>query len=110
MSQKPANYEYIEVRDGAYFVTGSRVGLDVVVQEFKNGRTAEAIFDAYPSVGSLAKVYGAIAFCLDHPSEVDAYLDDQSRRYEELKLSHPMPQDMIDRFKRLKGHLYQRPA
>ena len=43
---------------------------------------AEAILAAYSSIGSLAKVYGAITFILEHPGEIEAYLEDQDRRYE----------------------------
>ena len=97
----PTN-EYVEVRNGGYYVAGTRIGLDVVVYDFRNGRSAEAIFDAYPSIGSLAKVYGAIAFVLEHPAEVEAYLKDQERIFEEFKAQHPMPADMIERFERVK--------
>ena len=97
----PTN-EYVEVRNGGYYVAGTRIGLDVVVYDFRNGRSAEAIFDAYPSIGSLANVYGAIAFVLEHPAEVEAYLKDQERIFEEFKAQHPMPADMIERFERVK--------
>jgi len=97
----PTN-EYVEVRNGGYYVAGTRIGLDVVVYDFRNGRSAEAIFDAYPSIGSLAKVYGAIAFVLEHPAEVEAYLKDQERIFEEFKAQHPMPADMMERFERVK--------
>ena len=93
----PTN-EYVEVRNGGYYVAGTRIGLDVVVYDFRNGRSAEAIFDAYPSIGSLAKVYGVIAFVLEHPAEVEAYLKDQERIFEEFKAQHPMPADMMERF------------
>jgi uncharacterized protein (DUF433 family) len=95
----PAN-EYIEARNGGYYVTGTRIGLDVVVCDFRRGRSPEAIFEAYPSIGSLAKVYGAITFILEHPAEVEAYLKEQERVLEEIKTQYPMPQDMIDRFER----------
>jgi uncharacterized protein (DUF433 family) len=98
----PAN-EYVEVRNGGYYVAGTRIGLDVVAYDFRNGRSAEAIFDAYPSIGSLAKVYGAITFILEHPDEVEAYLNDQERIFEEFKAQHPMPADMIERFERVKN-------
>ena len=97
----PTN-RYVEVRNGGYYVAGTRIGLDVVVYDFRNGRSAEAIFDAYPSIGSLAKVYGAIAFVLEHPAEVEAYLKDQERIFEEFKAQHPMPADMMERFERVK--------
>jgi uncharacterized protein (DUF433 family) len=97
----PTN-EYVEIRNGGYYVAGTRIGLDVLVYDFREGRSAEAIFEAYPSIGSLAKVYGAITFILEHPKEIEAYLEDQDRRYEEFKASHPLPPDMVERFERAK--------
>ncbi len=97
----PTN-EYVEIRNGGYYVAGTRMGLDVVVYDFRRGRSAEAIFEAYPSVGSLSKVYGAITFILEHPNEIEAYLKDQNRVFENLKAQYPMPQDMLDRFERAK--------
>jgi len=98
----PTN-EYVLVRYGGYYVAGSRIGLDVVAYAFRNGRSAEAIFEAYPAIGSLAKVYGSITFILEHPLEVEAYLKDQERIYEEFKAQHPLPVDMIERFERAKS-------
>ena len=94
--------EYIEVRNDGYYVVGTRIGLDVIIYEFRNGRSPEAIFDAYPSVGSLGKVYGTITFILEHPKEIETYLEDQDRRYEEVKARYPLTPDMIDRFERMK--------
>src|SRR5579862_5804049 len=93
----PAN-EYVEVRSGGYYVAGTRIGLDVVVYDFRGGRSADAIFEAYPSIGSLAKVYGAITFILEHPTEVDAYLKDQERVLDDIKARHPMPAELVQRF------------
>jgi len=95
--------EYVEVHNGGYYIAGTRIGLDVVICDFRRGRSAEAIFEAYPSIGSLAKVYGAIAFVLEHPAEVDAYLNDQDRIFEEIKSRRPMPADMIERFERVEN-------
>jgi uncharacterized protein (DUF433 family) len=77
---------YVETHNGGYYVAGTRIGLDVVTHDFRRGRSAEAIFEAYPSIGSLAEVYGAITFILDHPAEIDAYLKDQERIFEESRL------------------------
>lgn len=57
----PTN-EYVAVRNGGYYVADTRIGLDVVVYDFRRGRSAEAIFEAYPSIGSLSKIYGTITF------------------------------------------------
>lgn len=105
----PGN-EYVEVHNDAYYVAGTRIGLDVVTYDFRNGRSAEAIFDAYPSIGSLAKVYGAITFILEHPKEIDAYLAEQDRRYEEIKARYPLTPDMVGRFERAKGERSVKPT
>ncbi len=97
----PSN-EYVEIRNGGYYVAGTRIGLDVVIYDFRRGRSAEAIFEAYPSIGSLAKVYGTITFIPEHPVEVESYLKDQDRIFKELQAQYPMPQDMVDRFERAK--------
>jgi uncharacterized protein (DUF433 family) len=52
---KPTN-PYVEVHNGGYYLGGTRIGLDVVVYELRDGRSAEEIFDAYPMIGSLAKL------------------------------------------------------
>ena len=80
---------YIEARNGGYFAQGSRIPLDVVVVAFRNGESPETIFNDYPSIGSLAKVYGIITFILEHPAEIEDYMKDQERVFEEFKASHP---------------------
>jgi len=97
----PTN-EYVEIRNGGYYVAGTRIGLDVIANDFRRGRSPEAIFEAYPSLGSLARVYGAITFILEYPDDVATYLLDQDRIFEEIREQYPMPQDMIDRFERAK--------
>jgi len=104
---KPEN-DYVEIRNGGYYVAGTRIGLDVVVYTFRNGRSTESLFEAYPSIGSLAKVYGAITFILEHPKEIDAYLADQDRRYEEFKAANLLPPEMIERFERGRRELLMR--
>ena len=43
-------------------------------------------------------VYGAITFILEHPAEVDAYLKDQDRVFEEIQTQHPMPAELVEQF------------
>src|SRR5580704_13332922 len=92
--------EYVEVRNGGYYVADTRIGLDVVFYDFQRGGSPEKIFESYPSVGRLGKVYGALAFILDHPVEVEAYLKDQDRLFEEIQAQYPRPQDLVDRLER----------
>jgi uncharacterized protein (DUF433 family) len=65
---------YVELRDGAYFVTGTRVSLDSIVHGFLAGQSAESVAQAFP-VLTLEQVYGAIAFYLAHRDDVADYLD-----------------------------------
>src|SRR5579884_1842019 len=102
------SHQYVEIRNGAYYVAGTRIGLDILVHDFRNGRSCEAILDAYRLIGSLAKVYGAVAFVLDHPAEIEAYLAGQQRRYEEIQRRYPLPQDLIDGFERGRSELSTR--
>jgi uncharacterized protein (DUF433 family) len=100
---------YIEARNGGFYVAGTRIGLDVLVHEFQSGKSPEAILQSHSSIGSLAKVYGAITFILEHPGKIAAYLKDQERLWEELKENHPLPPDMLRRFVRSR-ELFRKPA
>lgn len=100
----PTN-QYVEVRNGGYYVAGTRIGLDVLVYEFRRGVVADDMFRSYPSIGSLAKVYGTITFILEHPEEIEAYLAGQDRAYEEIKKRYPLPLEMIEQFDRAKTEL-----
>ena len=73
--------EYVERREGAYRVAGTRVPLDSIVCAFVSGESAESIAQSFP-VLSLEKVYGAIAFYLAHREEVDRYLEAQVMDFE----------------------------
>ena len=67
----PMGTEYIEQREGNYFIRGSRVSLDSIVYGFLDGESPETILDNFPAL-SLERVYGAIAFYLGHQAEIDA--------------------------------------
>ena len=46
-------------QDGTIRITGTRVTLDVIINQFKLGATTEQISDSFP-VASLKDIYGAI--------------------------------------------------
>lgn len=73
--------EYVEQRNGGYYVAGTRVSLDSVVYAFRGGQSPEAILEDFPLL-KRAQIYGAIAFYLDHQAEVDQYLADTEREFE----------------------------
>jgi uncharacterized protein (DUF433 family) len=88
--------EYIEKRSGGYYVTGSRVSLASVIFEFRNGVSPETIRQNFPSL-SLAQVYGAIAFYLNHPDESDAYLQSLSEKWKELERMGQQPSEELQK-------------
>jgi uncharacterized protein (DUF433 family) len=55
----------IQEADGTVRIAGSRVTLDTIIGAFQKGATAEQIQDSFPSL-SLAQIYGAIAYYLNH--------------------------------------------
>lgn len=73
--------EYIEMRNGGYYVTGTRISLDSVVYAFNRGDSPERILERYPLLGKPSRVYGAIAFYLDRQAEIDAYLEEGRRGF-----------------------------
>lgn len=84
--------EYVEQRDGGYFVAGSRVSLDSIVYAFLRGESPEGIVDSFPSL-ELEQVYGAIAYYLAHRAGIDALLErgraEFARLREESRRKHP---------------------
>jgi len=76
--------DYIEKRDGAYWVADTRVSLDSVVYAFLRGAAPESIAQSFP-VLSLEEVYGAIAFYLANHTELDAMLASNDREFELLR-------------------------
>jgi uncharacterized protein (DUF433 family) len=63
--------EYVEQRNGGFYVAATRVSLDSIVYSFKAGDSPETNRQNFSSL-TLEQVYGAIAFYLAHEQEVDA--------------------------------------
>jgi len=61
-------------------------------------------------IGSLAKLYGAIIFIVEHPKETDQYLNEQDERWEDFKARNPLSPGMIERFERAKRELSVKPS
>jgi uncharacterized protein (DUF433 family) len=64
--------------DGTIRVTGTRVTLDVIVNQFTLGATAEQIHDSFPAA-SLQDIYGVIYYYLAHTEAVNAYMREQQK-------------------------------
>ena len=88
--------DYIDRRDGGFYIKGTRVPLDVVVYEFRNGASPESIRQAFPTL-ALEQVYGAITFYLGHQEMVDASIRDAEGMGAEFQVTHPLPDVIRDR-------------
>ncbi len=78
--------EYIEQRNGGYYVAGTRISLDSVVYSFERHNSPEKIQEEYPLL-RLPQIYGAIAFYLDHQEEILRYLDTKEQDIEASSIS-----------------------
>jgi len=76
--------EYVEQREGGYWITGTRVSLDSIVYTFLRGAAPETIAQSFP-VLKLEEVYGAITYYLSHQVDVDSYLRQHDREFETLR-------------------------
>jgi len=79
------NSEYIEERNGGYYVAGTRISLDSLVYSFERGNSIEAIQKELPLL-RLSQIYGAIAFYLDHQEAVRIYLEAKEQAIEESSI------------------------
>ena len=75
--------EYVERRDEAYWIAGTRVSLDSVVYAFLEGLSPESIVDSFDTL-TLEEIYGALAFYLGHREEIDAYLKQSEAQFDDL--------------------------
>jgi uncharacterized protein (DUF433 family) len=76
--------EYVEQRDGGYWIAGKRISLASVVYEFRNGAAPESIMRSFPLL-TLEEVCGAITFYQSQQAEVDAYLAAREAEFEEQR-------------------------
>jgi uncharacterized protein (DUF433 family) len=79
-SKRPVAKEYVEQKEGAYRVAGTRVSLDSIAFCFREGLSPESIVESFPAL-TLEQVYGAIAFYLANRRAVDEYLLESEEQY-----------------------------
>lgn len=98
--------EYAEERSGGYYVAGTRVSLDSIVQCFNEGLSPEAILEEFETL-TLAQVFGAIAFYLENQPAVDAYRMRQKERFEAVRrAASPVPAGLRQRLDSARTQLH----
>jgi uncharacterized protein (DUF433 family) len=78
--------QYAEQRNGAYWISGTRLSLDSVIYAFLSGASPESIVQSFPLL-TLEQVYGAIAFYLTNKEVIDAYLKEGEEIFRRLQQS-----------------------
>ena len=86
---------YVDERDGGYYIAGTRIALDSIVHAFLRGEAPDEILRSFPLAGPLVKIYGAITFYLENTEKVEEYLKEQDRRWEALRREHPKSDDPL---------------
>jgi uncharacterized protein (DUF433 family) len=98
--------EYIEQRDGNYYVAGTRISLDSIVHAFRRGESPETICQNFELL-RLEEVYGAIAYYLANQTDIDAYLICQDKKWAEGKHnSEPLPTSLRERLMRAREEMH----
>ena len=98
--------EYIEQRDGNYYVDGTRISLDSIVHSFRRGESPETICQNFELL-RLEEVYGAIAYYLASQADIDAYLIRQDEKWKEgRRNAEPLPADLRERLLRARDELH----
>jgi uncharacterized protein (DUF433 family) len=76
--------EYVEQRNGGYYVAGTRVSLDSVVYAYLRGESPEGIVYSFPAL-NLQQVFGSLTFYLENRNTIDEYLTRQKAEFERLR-------------------------
>ncbi len=98
--------DYVEKREGSYYITGTRISLDSIVHAFRRGESPETICQNFELL-QLEEVYGAIAHYLANQAEVNEYLIRQDEKWAEgRRNAEPLPSDLRERLMRARDELY----
>lgn len=98
--------EYIEERNGNYYVAGTRISLDSIVHAFRRGESPETICQNFELL-RLEEVYGAIVYYLANQADVDAYLIRQDERWAKGKhRAESLPADLRERLMRARDEMH----
>jgi uncharacterized protein (DUF433 family) len=96
--------DYIERRDDTFYIVGSRVPLEVVIHEYKNGVPAENIAHCFPTL-SLEQIHGALAFYHANKAEVEREMGNSVKKWEDFETEHPIPAALKARLKNARQEL-----
>ncbi len=70
--------------NGQIRISKTRVLLELVINAFNRGESAEGIIESYSTL-SLADVYAVIAYYLSHRAEVDTYVHQAGKDFQAIQ-------------------------
>ena len=94
--------------NGEVRVGGTRVPLQYIVYDYRNGATAEDIASSYPTL-KLAEVHAVLSYYLAHTAEVNAYVQERTKAAEGLKQTIEAQFPQTGTRERLLARLKQKP-
>jgi uncharacterized protein (DUF433 family) len=100
-------HEYIERRKNGFYIVGSRVPIDRIVWEYRNGEDPAAIQSHYPTL-NLDQVNGAITFYRSHKDEVEQVIAERKLAEDAYITAHPTPPDIQEKFERMRRQVASR--
>jgi uncharacterized protein (DUF433 family) len=95
------NRKCIDRRETGLYIIGSRVPIDRIVSNYRNGEDPETIQSHYPTL-SLEQINGAIAYYQDHKAEVEATMEERRRVEDAYMAANPNPPDIKEKFERMR--------
>ena len=81
-----------------------------IIYEYRDGAAAETIRQNFPTL-SLEEIHGAIAFYLGHPEEVEAYLRELEKKWDEIEgAAKPASPELQHRIEEVRKRLLAKQA
>ena len=99
--------DQVERRETGFYITGSRVPIDRIIREYRNGEDPDTIRSHYPTL-TLGQVNGAIAFYESHKEEVEQAMAARRRAEDAYTAGHPNPPDIKQKFERMRRQIASR--
>ena len=99
--------DFIERRKTGFYIVGSRVPIDRIVWDYRNGEDSDGIQSHYPTL-SLDQVNGAIAFYLSHKDEVEQVMEERKLAEDSYTGENPTPPEIKEKFERMRRQVTSR--
>ena len=99
--------DYVEERDGSFYIVDSRVPLARIVWEFQRGASPESIRSSYSTL-SLQEVYGAITFYLENKEAAEKDLAEREREEREFISPFPVSPELLAKLDRARQEMLAR--